>query len=432
MALTPEQVALVKSTAPLLKQHGKAITTIFYQRMLTARPELNNIFSLRHQQEGAQQAALASAVMAYATYIDDLGRLTGAVDRIAQRHASLVVQPEQYAVIGQFLVAAFAEVLGDAVLTPAVVDAWVAAYRQLADVFIRRERQLYDEFDDWRGWRTFRVHGKEVEAEHVVSLYLQPVDGRLPLPRYRPGQYVSARIRVPELDGLFQSRQLSLSMAPRDDMEVYRVSVKREEETTTTTTTTTTMAMAGLVSSKLHDDYDVGHQLELSAPRGEFFLDDDKEAGKAAVVLISLGVGANPVMSILQSLANSSTDRPVSWIHGARHSGAMCFGNELRQITTRNANVRPFIFLKTVASGDELGRDYHVEGRLSLDRLEAEEGLLHLEDDAAGYYICGRTNWMAQAREWLKERGVGAERIHLELFSVGEVPMRPVGETEVG
>ncbi|PHH78486.1 hypothetical protein CDD80_6754 [Ophiocordyceps camponoti-rufipedis] len=415
MALTPEQVALVKSTAPLLKEHGTAITSIFYRRMLAARPELNDIFSVRNQRDGVQQAALASAVLAYATYIDDLGRLTGAVERIAQRHASLVVQPEQYAIVGEFLVAAFAEVLGDAVLTPAVVDAWVAAYQQLADVFISRERQLYDQFADWRGWRAFRVDGKEAEAEDVVSLYLRPVDGRVPLPLYRPGQYVSARVRVSTDGGeSLQCRQFSLSVAPRHDMDVYRVTVKRED--------TTTVAIAGLVSNRIHDDLGVGDELELTAPRGEFFFDDGDmaETETSPVVLLSLGVGATPVMSILQSIfvGTDSTDRPVGWVHGARHPGAVCFGRDVAEMAARHSNLRPLIFIKT-AGGEALGR-YIAEGRLSLERAEAE-GVLHLDHGRTAYYICGRAKWMAETRDWLRARGVGEERIHLELFGVGEV-----------
>ncbi|RDA88421.1 hypothetical protein CP532_5648 [Ophiocordyceps camponoti-leonardi (nom. inval.)] len=410
MALTPEQVALVKSTAPLLAQRGKAITTTFYQRMLSARPELNNIFSVRHQRDGAQQAALASAVVAYAAHIDNLPLLAGAVDRIAQRHASLVVQPEQYAVIGEFLIAAFAEVLGDEVLTPAIADAWAAAYNQLADVFIQRERELYDQVADWRGWRVFCVDHKETEAEDIVNLYLRPVDGRLPLPRFRPGQYVSARIRIPELHGFFQSRQFSLSSAPREGMDLYRVSVKREDDSTT--------AVAGLVSNKLHDDFDEGDELELSAPRGEFFLDEKHE--DSAVVLLSLGVGATPLMSILQSIVDGPTKRSVSWVHGARHCEAVCFGDDVRAIAVRHANVRPLIFVKKVEEGDQQGRDYDVKGRLSMDRAAAK-GALHLDDVAAGYYLCGPAEWMVQTRAWLGEKGVDSERIHLELFNVGDV-----------
>ena len=82
-SITPEQVAVVKSTAPVLKEHGVTITTVFYKNMIDAHPELHNVFSTTSQATGAQPRALASAVLAYATHIDDLARLSHAVSRIA-------------------------------------------------------------------------------------------------------------------------------------------------------------------------------------------------------------------------------------------------------------------------------------------------------------------------------------------------------------
>lgn len=416
MALTAEQIAIVKSTAPVIEEHGKAITTTFYQRLLSAHPELKNYFSLRNQQSGAQQAALADAVFAYAAHIDDLPRLAGAVDRIAHKHASLLIRPEHYPIVGEFLVAAFGEVLGDG-LTDDVAEAWVAAYGQLADVFIRRERQLYDEAAEWRDWRAFTVARREREADGVLSLYLEPRDGR-PLRRYLPGQYVSVRIPVPELGGLFQCRQFSLSAAPAEGMRQYRVSVKREQ--TADDASVRDLAdgkVPGLVSNKLHREYGEGAELELSAPRGEFFFDAAAAGPDAPVVLLSIGVGATPLLSILESIVGASS-RPISWVHGARHPGAVCFAKPVGDMASRHAHVRSIVFVKHADDGAH--GDYHVQGRLSMERVEAE-GLLHLQDKAARYYICGPEAWMVQARRWLLDRGVCRDRVFVELFGTGQV-----------
>ncbi|MEM7518674.1 MAG: SDR family NAD(P)-dependent oxidoreductase, partial [Planctomycetota bacterium] len=98
--------AIVKATAPLLQEHGTAITTLFYKRMLDAHPELRGIFSATSQATGAQPRALARAVLKYATYADDLPKLATAVERIAQKHASLFVEPAQYSIVGEHLLAA--------------------------------------------------------------------------------------------------------------------------------------------------------------------------------------------------------------------------------------------------------------------------------------------------------------------------------------
>jgi len=120
--LTPSQIAIVKATVPVLKEHGVTITTLFYKNLLEAHPELRNVFNEANQVDGAQPRALAAAVWAYAAYVDELGKLSAAVARIAYKHASLNVQPEHYPIVGKFLLGAVAEVLG-AACTPDIVDA---------------------------------------------------------------------------------------------------------------------------------------------------------------------------------------------------------------------------------------------------------------------------------------------------------------------
>src|SRR4051812_47763259 len=77
-ALSRQQMDIVKSTAPVLAEHGIAITTHFYKRLLASHPELRNIFNLSHQATGSQPAALANAVWAYAANIDTLPTLASA------------------------------------------------------------------------------------------------------------------------------------------------------------------------------------------------------------------------------------------------------------------------------------------------------------------------------------------------------------------
>ena len=61
---------LVKSTAPVLQQHGETLTRHFYSRMFTHNPELREVFNQGHQRSGTQQQALAQAVTAYAQHIE--------------------------------------------------------------------------------------------------------------------------------------------------------------------------------------------------------------------------------------------------------------------------------------------------------------------------------------------------------------------------
>lgn len=426
--LTQSQIDIVKSTAPILKAHGETITRTFYANMLAAHPELKNIFSLRNQATGAQQAALAGAVLAYATYIDDLPKLTHAVERIAQKHASLFVKPEQYAIVGEHLVGAFAQVLGDG-LTPEVADAWTAAYGQLADVFIGREKQLYEEAGAWQDWRDFTIAKKEAVSDGVVSFYLEPKDKK-PLPNFLPGQYVSVQIPIGELGGLLQSRQYSLSAAPPSNSSsgsTYRITVKQEPNTAAADVTNLAAGnIAGVVGNRLHANYNVGDTVQLSPPRGEFVFDAAKMAPSAPVVLLSAGVGATPLLSILDAIqaaprGDITKPRAVTWAHAARNTHSVCYGQHVRQAAAdADANVTAKVFVGAVAEGDQQGVDYDYAGRFDLAKLVAD-GVLPLEKADAEYFVCGPKDWMVQVRGDLQVNGIALDNIHLELFATGDV-----------
>lgn len=95
---------------------------------------------------GPQPARLAEAVCAYAQNIDNLDALKGPLEHIAHKHTNTRVIAEQYPVIGACLLQAIKDVLGDAA-TPEVMTAWGEAYNFLADVLIKREREIYREED---------------------------------------------------------------------------------------------------------------------------------------------------------------------------------------------------------------------------------------------------------------------------------------------
>ncbi|MBL8462674.1 MAG: NO-inducible flavohemoprotein, partial [Thauera sp.] len=323
---------LVKATIPVLKEHGVALTTYFYQRMFRHNPELKNIFNQSHNETGKQPVALAMAVLAYAENIDDPSVLAPVITLIANKHASVGIRAEHYPIVGKHLLASIREVLGDAA-SDELINAWGVAYGALADVFIDAESKLYNQACNadggWSGWRSFRIIDKVRESEEITSLHLVPCDGG-PLPAYRAGQYTTARVFVPEL-GVMQLRQYTLSIAP--GAMHFRISVKREPAGATTP--------AGRVSNRLHDFYKVGDMLELAPPFGEFFLDETLDG---PVVLISGGVGITPMISMLDRLVAAAPSRPVQFVHACRNAAVFAFGAHLAKVAERNPQVRLHLF----------------------------------------------------------------------------------------
>ena len=140
--ISQQTINIVKSTAPLLKKHGKTITTRMYEIMFHKYPEVKAQFDLSAQANGTQPAKLANAVYSYAAHIDDLDQLKAMIEKIAHRHVKTHVLPEQYSIVGECLLQAIKDVLGDAA-TEEVMTAWTKAYQLLAEVFINREEQIY-------------------------------------------------------------------------------------------------------------------------------------------------------------------------------------------------------------------------------------------------------------------------------------------------
>jgi nitric oxide dioxygenase len=390
---------LVKATAPVLKTHGVALTRHFYARMFQHNPELKQIFNQGHQQAGSQQQALAMAVAAYAEHIDNPSVLAPVLTLVANKHASLGIRAEHYPVVGHHLLASIAEVLGDAA-NDALLAAWGAAYGQLADLLIAEEATLYQQAatqpGGWSGWRACRVVRKVAESSEITSFYLQPADGGA-VPAYLPGQYVTVRVRVPQL-GMMQPRQYSLSAAPGGS--ALRISVKREAASGA--------SPAGMVSNVLHDTIEEGALIDVAPPMGDFWLDT---AADTPVVLVSAGVGITPMMAMLDALLQAGSRRPVQFLHACRSASVQAFGPHLAKLAAEYPQLQLTVWYE---QADSAPAPAAVATRVGRMQLDAANVLPH-----AQYYLCGPLAFMQAQQASLLALGVPAANLHAEAFGTG-------------
>ena len=140
--LSKNTIEIVKSTVPVLKEHGVEITTTFYKNMFANHEEIKGMFNMAKQESGEQPKALAMTILAAAQNIDNLEALLPAVKNIAGAHVNSKVKAEHYPIIGKNLLEAIKEVLGDAA-TEDVINAWAEAYEVIGKVFIDVEKDLY-------------------------------------------------------------------------------------------------------------------------------------------------------------------------------------------------------------------------------------------------------------------------------------------------
>ncbi len=142
--VSQKTIEIVKSTAPILKNQGKQITTRMYEIMFQKYPDVRKKFDMSAQADGSQPVKLATAVYSYANQIDNLPALKSMVERIAHRHVQTHVLPGEYRIVGETLLQAMKDVLREAA-TEEVMAAWTEAYQALSEVFIKREDDIYEE-----------------------------------------------------------------------------------------------------------------------------------------------------------------------------------------------------------------------------------------------------------------------------------------------
>ncbi|WNE95291.1 FAD-binding oxidoreductase [Streptomyces luomodiensis] len=392
--LSDKSRPVITATLPVVADRIGEIAQRFYRHLFAEHPELlDGVFNRGNQAHGQQQQALAGSVAAFATTLVETPERVPEqlLRRIAHKHASLGIRPDQYQVVHDHLMWAIGDVLGDAV-TPEIAAAWDEVYWLMANALINQERGLYSA----RGvrpetvWRDWRVERKIKETDEVVTFVVKRIDDRL-VKASLPGQYVTVRMRMP--DGTLQPRQYSLTRA--DDGEHRQFSVKRvrgeggDPE--------------GEMSALLHDHVEVGDVLTLSLPYGDVVLDD---AGRP-VVFASAGIGVSPMAGMLSHLVAAESGLLITVLHADTDEASFPLRRQVVNDVLALRNARMFLWYEKGASSLE-PVDGVFEGLM--DPTAAD-----IPGDAL-YYLCGPLPFMQAVRSRLIDSGVAPHDIQYEVF----------------
>ncbi len=388
--LSERSAAVVRATAVVVAGNAEQITARFYPRMFEEHPELLRVFNQGNQATGEQSRALAASVVAYAVQLIDPSAppFAHVLERIAYKHVSLGIRPEQYTIVGHHLLAAIGEVLGDAV-TQEIAEAWNEVYWLFATQLVAEEARLYQQagVDPAEPLRPYRVVRRIEETRDVISLVLEPVDGG-GLPEVSPGQYVSVFLDLP--NGRRQPRQYTVSSTGLGNR--LQITVRRVRGLNG--------APDGQVSSYLHDETEVGDVLQVSAPAGDFVV----QSSDGPLLLASAGAGITTVLPIVEHIARTQPDRTVIVAHADRTAQDHALRETVLHVGRQLDDFTAYTWYESVDANDEKS----AQGFMDLSQIP-------LPADVA-VFTCGPLPFMRHIRSTLLARGVPASRIRYEVF----------------
>ncbi len=273
----------------------------------------------------------------------------------------------------------------------------------------------------WSGYRKFvieRVVRWENESEDIASFYFVPHDKR-PLPRYKPGQFLTIRVQAPGHD---KPLVRCYSLSDCHDGERYRLSIKRVPD--------------GKVSGYMHELAQENDLIDVRAPSGAFFLEINEDH---PTVLIGGGVGVTPMVSMFSTIAKEQPNRKVLFFYAARSHSEFMEKARIEDLANNCPNAHVVFIVGKAGDADrELIGDnqpdpkatvQHLEGRVNADLMKS---LLHEDAETdTHFYICGPRPMMAAMDKGLRAWGAGESQIHMEAFGPASVPKKkPAAEKD--
>lgn len=378
MPMSAKTIELIKATAPVVAPHATTITQNFYPRLFRDNPEVGIFFNKTNQAKGTQSKAVAGAVVAFASNIDNLGALGGAVGKICNRHCGLGVAPNFYQAVHDALLASVVEVLGDAV-TPEIGEAWSNAVMALAEILIETEEGMYQAAEKreggWRGYKDFVLSHKERVGEDTVEFRFVATDNPDGGIQFAPGQYLSIRCDA----GCPTPRHYTVTSNPGDPF--LQCTTRHVKEAGGNP--------AGVLSSYMHTKMQEGDKVQLAPPFGVFTKNDVKL--NKDTVFVTAGIG----ITLARSLAKDV--QVAGHIHVDR-------GND---------------YTESIVSGIESDCGVKATRLYGEKREDILDAIKAAANPNADFVLCGPLGFMKDAKTAL-ECG-GAKNIHYELFGTGSM-----------
>lgn len=138
--MTPQHIALVRSSFAEVSPIADSAATLFYSRLFELDPSLRRLFKINIEAQGSK---LMNMIAAAVCLLDQPEKLMPVVRNLGQRHAGYGVEDQHYETVGAALLWTLEKGLGPA-FTPEVENAWAAVYDALAATMKEAASEMFE------------------------------------------------------------------------------------------------------------------------------------------------------------------------------------------------------------------------------------------------------------------------------------------------
>ena len=239
-----------------------------------------------------------------------------------------------------------------------------------------------------------KVKKVQRETEDCVSIIFEVPPELEELYRFRQGQSLTLKTLV---KGEEIRRTYSICSSPFDNM--LRVAVKKVE--------------GGIFSAFANEVLKPGDVLDVMPPVGKFYTELNPTQ-KKNYIAFAAGSGITPVLSLIKTTLLTEQGSSFTLVYGNKNKNSIIFKEELEGIKDKFIDrFRLYHILSRERSDAEINF-----GRIDVNKLEllSEKVIdLNLADE---FYLCGPEEMIFCIKGFLTGKGVPAEKIHFELFTI--------------
>ncbi|MGN1442930.1 MAG: FAD-binding oxidoreductase [Acutalibacteraceae bacterium] len=223
------------------------------------------------------------------------------------------------------------------------------------------------------------------------TLVPDPSRGTDKLAFFGAGKYLTV---FQEVSGLPITRAYSISSSPSDSLKgFYELTVKRVD--------------GGLLSNYILNNWDVGSEVEVSAPSGNFEYQPLRDASK--VIGLAGGSGITPFLSMANAIADGDEDFDLTLLYGSRNQASILFREELDAIAARTPKFR---VVHVLSDADCELPDGAERGFITAELIQKYAP----GNEPFSVFLCGPQQMVVFADKQLEKLGLERKYIRHEMF----------------